>query len=228
MTVPNLSLSHVARPAALGATADGARPPLLILLHGVGSNEQSMAALAPSFDPRFIVLSVRSPIALGPRSFAWFHVTFSSQGPVIDAAEAEAGWATLARFIDEAVAAYDADPERVFVAGFSQGGIMSLAALLTTPERVAGAVSMSGRLLPELLPNVTQPDKIAGKPALIVHGTRDDKLGIHFARSARDTLETLGLDLSYRELPMGHQVTRESLDEAVSWLAARLDVEVTT
>src|SRR3954463_730049 len=104
--MPDLSLVHVARPAAPGANLDDARPPLLILLHGVGSNEQSMAALAPSFDPRFIVLSVRSPIVLGPGSFAWFHVTFASQGPVIDAAEAEAGWSTLARVIDEAVVAY--------------------------------------------------------------------------------------------------------------------------
>jgi phospholipase/carboxylesterase len=228
MTMPDLSLLHVARPAALGANTDDARPPLLILLHGVGSNEQSMAALAPAFDERFIVLSVRSPIVLRPGSFAWFHVTFGSQGPVINAAEAEAGWSMLAQFIDEAVAAYDADPERVFVAGFSQGGIMSLAAMLTTPERVAGAVSMSGRLLPEVLPNAVAHGRLAAKPALIVHGTRDDKLGIQFARSARETLETLGLDLTYRELPMGHQVTRESLDEVVSWLASRLDARVTT
>ena len=36
---------------------------LLILLHGVGSNELSMEQIAPAFDPRFVVLSVRSPIA---------------------------------------------------------------------------------------------------------------------------------------------------------------------
>ena len=228
MTMPPLSLVHVARPAVPGANLDGARPPLLILLHGVGSNEQSMAALAPAFDARFVVLSVRSPIVLGAGSFAWFHVTFGSQGPVIDAAEAEAGWSMMARLIDEAVVAYDADPERVFVAGFSQGGIMSLATLLTAPERVAGAVSMSGRLLPEVVPNAVAADRLLGKPALIVHGTLDDKLGVHFARSARAVLETLGLDVSYRELSMGHQVTRESLDEVVSWLASRLDARVAT
>ena len=226
MTMPELSLVHLTRPAAAGANREGARAPLLILLHGVGSNEQAMAALASAFDPRFIVISARSPIVLGPASFAWFHVTFTNQGPVIERAEAEAGWGMLASFIDEAVGAYAADPERVFVAGFSQGGIMSLAALLTAPQRVAGAVCMSGRLLPEVLPNVAERRLLDRKPVLIVHGTRDETLGIEFARSARETLETCGLDITYREFPMGHQITLESLDEVTTWLALRLDATV--
>jgi phospholipase/carboxylesterase len=189
----------------------------------VGSNEASMASLAPAFDPRFLVLSVRSPLVLGPTSFAWFHVSFTAQGPVIVREEAEAGWRTIARFVDEAVAAYGADPARVFLAGFSQGAIMSLATLLTSPEKVAGVAAMSGRLLPEVLPHLAPAEALAGKPVLVVHGTADEKLGIHFARSARERLEGLPVALTYRELEMGHAVTPESLGETARWLAARLD-----
>lgn len=221
--VETLSLAHVVRAPHPGANPDGVRPPLLILLHGVGSNEGSMAALAPAFDRRFLVLSVRSPLVLGPRSFAWFHVSFTPQGPVIAAEEAEAGWRKMAGFIDEAVAAYGADPARVFLAGFSQGAIMSLATLLTSPERVAGGAAMSGRLLPEVLPHAAAPDRLRGKPVLVVHGTADEKLGIHFARSARDRLGQLPLALTYRELAMGHEVTPESLGETARWLTTRLD-----
>lgn len=222
-----LSLAHAVRLPAIGANAAGERPPLLILLHGVGSNEQSMAALAPEMDPRFLVLSARSPLALGPNSFAWFHVTFTAQGPVIVADEAAAGWARIAAFIDEAVATYDADPARVYLGGFSQGAIMALATLLTAPERVAGAVAMSGRLLPEVLPHVASPERLRGRPVLLVHGELDDKLGIHFARSARATLSGFPVDLTYRELPIGHAVTRQSLDVVAGWLAARLDASPT-
>ena len=73
MPVP-LSLVHIVREPAANAATSGERPPLLLLLHGVGSNEQSMASLASAFDSRFIVMSVRSPIVLGPNAFAWFHV----------------------------------------------------------------------------------------------------------------------------------------------------------
>ena len=215
-------LIHSFRPSAAGANPAGSRPPLLILLHGVGSNEQSMAAIAPAFDPRFVVLSVRSPLVLGPDSFAWFHVNFTSAGPVIIAAEAQAGWETIARFIDEAVTAYSADPARVYLAGFSQGGIMSLATVLTSPDRIAGVASMSGRLLPEVLPHVAAPSALRDKPVLVVHGTEDEVLGIQFARSARQKLEELGVNLTYREFTMRHQVTRESVTAVSSWLTALL------
>lgn len=217
------SLFHVVRPPAPGANADGARPPMLILMHGVGSNERSMAQLAPAFDPRLVVVSVRSPLMLGPGAFGWFRVSFTPQGPVIVAEEAEAGWKLLARFIDEAVAAHGADPARVFLAGFSQGGIMALATLLTAPDKVAGAVAMSGRLLPEVLPHAAPADALRGKPALVVHGEADEKLGIHLARWAREQLARLPIALTYRELPMGHAITNESLAVVRSWLTAVID-----
>lgn len=217
-----LSLIHTVRRPESGANAEGERPPLLILMHGVGANEQQMAQLAPAFDRRFVVVSVRSPLVLGPNAFGWFRVTFTAQGPVIVAEEAEAAWKLMARFIGEAVKEFEADPARVFLAGFSQGGIMALATLLTAPEKVAGAVAMSGRLLPEVLPNAASGDALRGKPVLIVHGVADEKLGIHLARWAREQLEQFPLDLTYRELVMGHAITAESLDLVTSWLADAL------
>ncbi len=215
-----LSLVHLVRdPAPRG----DARPPLVVLLHGVGSNELSMAPLAPLLDPHALVIAARSPIELGPRAFAWFHVTFTPNGSVIDAAEAAAGWAHVARFVDEAVAAYDADPARVFVVGFSQGAIMGLAAMLTAPERLAGVAALSGRLLPEVLPHAAPDDALRGKPVLIVHGTDDEKLGVHLARSARETLSRWPLALEYRELPIGHTIAPAAVAEVRTWLRARLD-----
>ena len=223
MDIAELSLVHRRRPAASGVDGASTRPPLLLLLHGVGSNERSMARLAPAFDARFDVLSVRSPIELGPDAYGWFHVTFTANGPVIDAGEAQAAWEAVARFIAEAADAYGADPERVFLCGFSQGGIMSLAAMLTAPALVAGAAMMSGRLLPEVLPFIASTEALRDKPVLIVHGTADTKLGIAFARNAREQLSELPLALSYHELLMGHQVTAAGVELVSNWLTARLD-----
>jgi phospholipase/carboxylesterase len=141
-----------------------------------------------------------------PNAFGWFHVTFAANGPLIAKEEAAAAWRLIARFADEAVRAYDADPARVYVGGFSQGGIIALTALLTAPERIAGAFCLSGRLLPEVLPHVSG-EHVIGKPALVVHGEHDSKLGVNLARWARGQLEQLGITLSYRELPIGHELT---------------------
>jgi phospholipase/carboxylesterase len=214
-----LSLVHRVREPGM---AGPGRPPRLVLFHGVGSNELSMALLADSFDPRFLVISARSPIQVGPFGFAWFHVTFTPDGPVIDADEAEAGWRRVIDFVEEAAIAYDADPDRIFVAGFSQGGIVALAAMLTTPERFAGAVCMSGRLPPEVLPHIASDERLHGKPVLIVHGTTDETLPVGFGRQARATLETKPLDLVYREFPMGHTTTPDSIRFVDEWLRARL------
>ena len=219
-----LSLVHVVREPVPAAQPGGDRAPLLLLLHGVGSNEQSMVSLAAAFDPRFLVVSARSPLTLGPSSFAWFHVTFTSGGPVIDADEAAAGWTHIAHFVDELVQTYGADPARVYLAGFSQGANMALATLLTAPERIAGVAAMSGRLLPEVLPFAAPPAALEGKRVLIVHGTGDQTLGVHFARSAREQLARFPIALSYRELDMGHRVTPESLAVVQAWLTEALDV----
>ncbi len=182
-----------------------------------------MAAIAPAFDPRFVVVSARSPLVLGPNAFGWFHVTFTPHGPAIDAEEAEAGWKLLARFVDEAVTAYGADADRVYVGGFSQGAIMSLAVLLTAPWKIAGAVAMSGRLLPEVLPHAAPAEALHDKRVLIVHGAADEKLGVDLARWARERLASFPLALAYRELPMSHTITEESLGVVTAWLAASLD-----
>ena len=58
--------------------------PLLILLHGVGSNEQDLIGLAPALDPRFFVVSARAPITLGYGAYGWYHVQFLTTGYIMD------------------------------------------------------------------------------------------------------------------------------------------------
>lgn len=217
-----ISLEHLVRPATPGANAPGVKPPLLVLMHGVRSNERAMAALASSLDPRFIVLSVRSPLTLGPDQYAWFTVRFTAGVPVIDAQQAEAGWRRIPDVIDEAVGALGADAARVYLGGFSQGGIMTLATLLTAPEKVAGAVVMSGRLLPEVMPHVVSPERLKAKPLFWVHGTADTVLGIDYLRSGTRTLGALPLAFTSREFEMGHVVSAESLAAVSGWLTAQL------
>lgn len=212
-------LVHVVRMPVSGSRTD--RPPLVVLLHGVGGNEQQMSAIADVLDPRFIVISVRSPLILGPSSFGWFHVRFTPDGPSIAEHEAADAWKRIAAFTRDAVKTYDADPARVYVGGFSQGGIVALAALLTAPDVFKGAFSMSGRLLPEVLPHVAEGS--AGRPVLLVHGVRDETLGIHLARWADEQLRARNVRVTYREFPMGHEITAGSLGVVRSWLTEQLD-----
>lgn len=196
---------------------------MLLLLHGVGSNEADLFGLAPYLDPRLMIVSARAPIALGPSQFGWFELQWSAAGITSRPEDVQRAAGIVAAFVDELIARYDVDPTRVFLGGFSQGAIMSLVVGLTQPEKFAGLVAMSGRLPAELGSRLPPPERLAGLPVLVVHGTEDQVLPIHEGRAARDALARLPVDLTYREYPMAHTVSAESLADVVAWLKDRLD-----
>lgn len=219
-----LSLVHLVREPEQPPAPDQ-MPPLLLLLHGVGSHERDLFALAPRLDPRFLILSLRAPNVLGPESYAWFTFTPSPLVNRINAEQAEASRQLLLRFIPEAVAAYGADPARVYLMGFSQGAIMSASVALTQPKLVAGAVLMSGRILPEIQPLIAPAEALRGLPILVAHGIRDMVLPIAHGRATHDTLAALPVALTYREYEMPHAVTDASLADIAALLTARLNEE---
>jgi len=219
----SLSLSHLFQPPR--RPSDG-RPPLLILLHGYGSNERDLVGLAPYLDPRFQIVSVRAPQTLAPGSYAWFELRWTAADDiVINFPQAEQSRTLLIGFIAEALAAYGGDPARVYLLGFSQGAIMSASVTLTEPELIAGAVLMSGRVPAEIRPQIASPERLAGKPFLVVHGVADTVLPIQNGRASRAFLAELPVTLTYKEYPMGHEVSAQSLADVTAWLTERLDAE---
>jgi len=220
-TVPVLSLMDQMQSPTV-AEAAGA-PPLLLLLHGQGSNEADLFALAPAVDPRFLVLSLRAPHIRGPGQYAWYGITFTPQGPVHVPEQAESSRRLLIQFIAEAVAAFGADARRVYLMGFSQGAILSEGVALTEPGQLAGAVLMSGRTLPEFAAHHAAPNAFARLPLLVIHGTEDTVLPLHYGHETRDLLQKLPVALTYHEYSMPHTISAESLADATAWLTTQLN-----
>ncbi len=199
------------------------KAPCLILLHGVGANEVGFIELARHMDPRLVVVLARGPLEFGPMQFGWFQVSFTQAGPAINAAQADLARQKLLRFIEQLPHAHDIDPDRIWIAGFSQGGIMSASVGLTAPEKVAGFGILSGRILPEVLPAV-QPGSSLGKVrAFVSHGVQDQKLGIHFARNAKEVLNGFGVPLQYHEYEAGHSLDMAMVGDFKQWLDGQLD-----
>ncbi len=89
---------------------------------------------------------------------------------------------------------------RTVLAGFSQGGAMTLDVGLTLP--LAGLVCISGYLHP----NPELSGRKSFPPVLIVHGRQDQMVPLSAAQSARDRLKTVGVAVNYQEFDMGHIV----------------------
>src|SRR5215470_16871406 len=214
------SLFHQVAPPKSGLEV---KPPLLLLLHGYGANEDDLFSLAPYLDGRFMIVSARAPIMLQPMSYAWFNLGFTPQGIVINPEEAESSRRMIRKFLGEIVEAYDCDPKAVYLMGFSQGAMMSLAVALTYPGSAAGVVAMSGRVPSQTLEQIADKDTLIGLPIFVAHGTRDMLIPIGQGRDARAKLSELPVELTYREYDMGHEISYDSLKDVAEWLNERLN-----
>jgi phospholipase/carboxylesterase len=201
------------------------RPPLLLLVHGIGADEQDLLPLVPRLDPRLLAIAVRAPHAAEPMGYRWYAIDWTANPPRADAAEIAASRDLLGRFVEEASRAYGSDPGRVFLLGFSQGAILSLALLLARPEVVRGVVAHSGRLV--RIPGRPEPaaEALGRAEVLVLHGAQDDVVPVGQGRKIHEVLSrALGARATYREFPsLGHGISEASLGEAARWLTARLD-----
>jgi phospholipase/carboxylesterase len=209
-------------PASLDDTvvlwSDGPRAgrPLLVLLHGYGSDERDLFGLVPHLPDDFAIAAVRAPLA--PPWPSPGHSWYPIDG--LDGRSAQPTTNAAARL----VAWLDAhtDAATIGLLGFSQGGAVALQALRLHPERFAFAVNLSG---------YATPGPLAGDEALAElrppvfwgRGTLDDVIP---APLVAHTVEWLPAhsDLSGRVYPgLGHSVSVDELADVRQFLDLQLD-----
>ena len=211
----HLPLTFLQRPAA----ATTPRPWLLVLMHGVGSNEQDLFSLAPQIPDRFHVLSLRAPFRMGPGSHAWFDFSIEPNGErTINEEQESQSRALVAQAVESAAEQLGIPPERVVVGGFSQGGIMALSLLLTQPALMQAAMVWHGRLLAQVAPQAAPPDALRGKQMWLSHGTHDNVIPLAHAQAIAHHMAPLPVTLAYHEFPGAHEIRPSELAATVTWL----------
>lgn len=197
-------------------TIKSAHPPLLLLLHGYGSNEQDLYSLAQYLPGQYLILSVRAPYFIGGDGYAWYNVDFSAGKPVYDFDQEKKSRATLIEYIEAMKKQYDAND--VYLSGFSQGAIMSYSIGLTRPDLVKGIAILSGRLLDEIKSNVAPQKELQQLKIFIAHGSSDNMLQVQYAKDAVAYLTSLHLSPVYKEYNIGHTINEAVLQDFIQWL----------
>lgn len=199
------------------------RPPLLVVLHGIGADEDDLFPIVPLLDPRLKVVSLRAPHSY-VMGYAWFHIDFRSDGTIQpDVGQAKAALSDLVAWVVAAPERHGTDPAQTYLLGFSQGAMMSLGVLQTAPTRLAGVIALSGRTPSGLFEVTADRDAVARVPLLVAHGTHDDVLPIANGRATRDAYEGWSTDFSYHEFPVAHGVTQDEIRVVADWLRTHLD-----
>ena len=196
----------------------GREYPLIILLHGYGSNMSDLAGLTPAISrTEYIFVCPNAPMPLdlgmGQTGYAWANFYGDSYTQ-----EALASEDKLMDYLEDVEARYRVRQDQLILGGFSQGGMMTYQIGLSRPERFAGLFALSAM--------VKEPDII--RPRLperrdhalfVAHGTHDMIATLEAGRGSRDLLREWGYTPEYHEYDgMAHEIRQEVIDDFVSWL----------
>lgn len=199
----------------------GSNRPLVIFLHGYGSNEEDLFELKQEFSPEYIYLSIQAPMTLAPGSYQWYGLQPSEQ-PQVEANVLKHA-KLLEDFIQAAVKKYHTSLNRVILIGFSQGAIMSYELALKHPKMVKGIAALSGKILPTLKTQVKPGMNLEGLSIFIGHGTIDDRIPMREANEALALLEKTSIKPTFHSYPkMGHSINQQELNDIKKWMEETL------
>ena len=213
MTTAQLSLEHNLRPSSLAGKA-----PLILMLHGYGSDENDLFSFASYLPKEYTIVSAKAPYKLQPFGNAWYAINFdANQNKFSDIDQAIASREKVKTFIKEVVSAYNIDESRVTLLGFSQGTILSFATALTYPELIRNVIGLSGYIDKNML-DLKPKENYAHLSIYSSHGTMDQVIPVTWAQKTPEFLDTLGIRYVYKEFPSAHGVSQENFMSLLEWL----------
>lgn len=112
-------------------------------------------------------------------------------------------------------------PQQMVLAGFSQGGAVSLFTALSNALPLAGVLALSTYLpVAEHVRGIATPEGLA-IPVWMAHGTEDPVVPLALAQASMETLREMGLQLEWHCYPMPHSICPREIDDIGRWLRAR-------
>lgn len=216
----------MAAPDTIEAETGPAPVATIIILHGLGADGNDFVPIAQELDlaavgpVRFVFPNAPViPVTInnGHRMPAWYDI----RGTESQGIEDEGGLRRTRESVEALLVREQQRgirPERIVLAGFSQGCAIALLAGLRHGQRLAGVAGLSGYL--PLAATTAAEAAAANKatPVFLAHGSQDQMVMPQRGRASRDALEALGYQVEWHEYPMAHTVSMEEIEDLNAWL----------
>lgn len=218
-TLPFVEVLHGNKPDAL-----------VVWLHGLGDSGNGFAPIVPelklpsNLSVRFVFphAPVR-PVTInnGMQMRAWYDIKSLDFENRADSEGVKDSAAQVKSLIEEEIEK-GMPPERIILAGFSQGGVIAYQLGLRFEQKLGGILALSTYLCqPELLEQQRHPAN-QNTDILIAHGLYDEVIPCALGKAAFERIEALGYPVQWRDYPMQHNVCMEEIQDVSQWLQTRL------
>jgi phospholipase/carboxylesterase len=203
----------------------------VILMHGLGADANDFVPLVPELRladapaMRFVFPNAPEMAVTANNGYvmrAWYDIlSFEGINRRVDEAGIEASCARVRELIAQQNAR-GIPTERIFIAGFSQGGAMTYSAGLTHPDKLAGLIVLSGYIPAKGLIDANMSEANRATPIFAGHGIADDVLNVRLGEEAAEFAREAGNPVEWHTYSMPHSVCMEEVEDLRNWLAKRL------
>lgn len=191
--------------------------PTVIMLHGRGGNEDVMWIFARALPSKWLIVAPRGIKDDPEGDYAW-HPRQRDEWPSL----AQFGEAVdaVTDFIETLPKQYDADPDRIYLMGFSQGAATAYATAMRHPGLVQGIAGLVG-FVPVECGAAKETEALGGLPILMIVGKEDPLIPYSRSERCAETLEATGADLTYKEYESGHRLNTQAMRDLKAWWQER-------
>jgi phospholipase/carboxylesterase len=193
--------------------------PTVVMLHGYLGNEDVMWIFANAIPKHWLKIAPRGQERLADGGYSWSQLPQTGQPDLDSFAEAVTA---VTKFIHSLPELYQADPEQIYLMGFSQGAATAWAVAAAHPQLAQGIAGLVGFMPALPADNPFPADHWQGLPIFMAAGQTDDTIPLTVARQSADVARQLGATVDYREYETGHKLNAAGMRDLREWWQSRL------
>jgi phospholipase/carboxylesterase len=193
--------------------------PTVVMIHGHLGSEDVMWIFRQTLPQDWLVVAPRAIVDEGDGQYSWYPRQ-PDEWPTLSAFDTAVD--SLEKFIDKLPELYDANPDQIYLMGFSQGAAASFALAIHTPEKIKGIACLVG-FMPRQVDEAIETAQLTNLPVFMAVGTEDERIPLEIARECGKAVRAAGAYLEYREYETGHKLNGVGMRKLKSWWAERAE-----
>lgn len=163
-----------------------AQTPILVLLHGYGSDENDLFSFTPDLPEDWLIVSFQAPHTTPNGGFSWYDIDFLDEEKFINVPQAEESIELILKAIEEIKEKYKISGA-VNLCGFSQGGILSYALAFRFPQLFHKIACLSAYPEHKIIKNLLDRKAYQHLFFFVSHGVNDMVIPIEWGKKGRRT-----------------------------------------